>query len=310
MKKITFLIALLISATSFSQIQSTSFEEPAAIGGKYTDTEDPSTAHPLADNTDEPVINFTTTGGEIGYSASYFPYDTPNVGLSDGDFIGVTAFAPSGSDPYPDGNQGYQISDVDGNYVLEFDTIDSVSSSPYISIDYFIADTGYEGDGTINETGHDRIRIYVKDLTNNTEHDILNSTGTDINDLGIQGQWITGVATGLNGDGATFQLVIEIRCNSSSEIFYFDNMIFNGTLETNDISLNTFSIYPNPANNYLTITSQINGIKNIAIYDILGKQVLNTIASERIDISSLANGVYIVKITQNEFSVTKKLVVR
>lgn len=312
MKKITFLAAILISAISFAQVASTSFEEPEAIGGKYFDLDDPTTAHPLADNADEPVVNYTSTGDEMGFSASYAPYDEPGEGLVDGDFVGVTTFTPTGSDPYPDGEKGYQISDVDGNYILEFDEIVSTSTSPSFSLNYFIADTGYEGDGTENSSGSDRIRIYVKDLTNDTEHDILNSTGTNINDLGLQGAWQSGATTDLIGGGSTFQLVIEVRCNSSNEAFFFDNVQFEGTLGTENNTQETFSVFPNPASNgYVNVTSSTSGDKNISVYDVLGKQVINTtISTDSLNVSELTTGVYIMKITQNGISSTKKLVIR
>ena len=313
MKKITFLAALLISAASFAQIAKTSFEVPDAVGGKYTDLDDPTTAHALADNAAEPVVNFTASGGEMGFNASYSPYDTPGVGLTDGDFVGVTTFAPSGSDPYPDGDQGYQISDVDGNYTLAFDPIVTTSTGPSMSIQYFIAETGYEGDGTINEAGDDRIRIYVKKIEDNTEYDILNSTGSSINDMGIEGQWITGNVElpGWVSGTLTYQLIIEVRCNSSNEAFFFDNLGFDGLLGLGDNNENAFSIYPNPANNFVNITSQFSGNKNVAVYDVLGKQVINTtISSDRLDISNLTSGIYMLNITQNGVSSTKKLVVR
>jgi len=312
MKKITFLAAILISTALFAQYETTSFEEPEAVGGKYTDTGDPVVAHDLIDNAGEPFVNFTSTGGELGFSASYAPYDEPGVGLTDGDFVGVTTFTPTGDNPYPDGVQGYQISDVDGNYILEFDEIISHSTGPSFSLNYFIADEGYEGDGTENSSGSDRIRIYVKDLTNDTEFDILNSTGTNINDLGLQGTWQTGSVAVPPFDGTpfTFQLVIEVRCNASAEAFFFDNVIFDGLLGLGDNNQNLFSVYPNPANNYVNISSQEAGEKNVAIYNVIGKLVINTITSERVDISTLTSGVYIVKISQNGVSSTKKLVVR
>jgi hypothetical protein len=310
MKKITFLAAILISAASFAQIAKTSFEEPDAIGGKYFDLDDPISAHTLADNAGEPWVNFPATGSEMGFNASYAPYDSPGDGLSDGDFVGVTSFTPTGNDPYPDGNNGYQISDVDGNYILEFDTVNLTgASSPTLSLNYYIADTGYEGNGTANEQGDDRIRIYVKDLTNANEIDILNSTGTNINDMGIQGSWLTG-----NVDlttNTTVQLVIEVRCNSSNEAFFFDNINVNGILGLGDNNQDTFSVYPNPANGYVNITSQTSGDKNVTVYNVLGKQVINTtINTDRLDISNLNSGIYIVKISQNGVSSTKKLVVR
>ena len=81
------------------------------------------------------------------------------------------------------------LSDVDGNFILEFDPV--IATSPTISIDYYVSETGYEGDGTSNTSGSDRLRIYLKDLGNNMEYDLLNTTGNDINDLGIEGSWTT-----------------------------------------------------------------------------------------------------------------------
>jgi|TARA_R110002020_G_scaffold305613_3_gene521477 hypothetical protein len=311
MKKITLLAALFVGAVSFAQVAGTSFEEPALFAGQYTDTGDPNTAHDLINNTDEPLVDYTSTGGELGFNASYAPYDTPDVGLTDGDFVGVTDFAPTGSDPYTDGDQGYQISDVDGNYTLTFDAVDLTGvSTPAISLDYFISETGYEGDGTLNESGSDRLRIYVRDLTNSTEIDILNTEGNDINDLSIEGSWITGTAALTSNTNV--QLVIEARTNASAEAFFFDNIIFSGTLGTNTQSDSQFAVYPNPASKgYVNITSKVAGAKNVSIFDVLGKQVFKTtLIGDRLDISKLNSGVYIVKIEQGKTSTTKKLVVK
>ena len=81
-----------------------------------------------------------------------------------------------------------------------------------VFIDYFIAETWYEGDGTVNESSNDRIRIYVIDETNSTEIDILNTEGTDINDLSIEGAWITESIS--VPDNITAKLVVEVRTNS------------------------------------------------------------------------------------------------
>jgi len=311
MKKITLLAALFIGAVSFAQVAGTSFEEPALFPGQYTDTGDPNTAHDLVNNTDEPLVDYTNTGAELGFDASYAPYDTPGEGLTDGDFVGVTDFAPTPSDPYTDGTQGYQISDVDGNYTLTFDAVDLTGvANPAISLDYFISETGYEGDGTSNESGSDRLRIYLRDLTNSTEIDILNTEGNDINDLGIEGAWITGNA--VLTSNTNVQLVIEARTNASAEAFFFDNIIFSGTLGTNTQSETQFAVYPNPASKgYVNIISKVAGAKNVSIFDVLGKQVVKTtLIGDRLDISKLNSGVYIVKIEQGKTSTTKKLVVR
>lgn len=310
MKKITFLLAFLVAVNSFAQIASTSFEEPAVFTIQYVDTGDPNVAHDLVDNTDEPFVNWTSSGGEMGFSARYVPYDTPDVGLTDGDFVGVTDFVTTVG-AYTDGLQGYQISDADGNFILEFDTVDLTGvATPSVSLDYWITETGYEGDGTLNESGSDRLRIYVKDLTNSTEIDILDTTGSDINDLGIEGSWITGGANLL--PDTNVQLVIEARMNAGAEAFFFDNVVFSGTpLGINDQNKTQFAIYPNPAQGFINIASPVSGEKKVVIYDVLGKQVMNTsVNSERLNINKLTSGVYIVQITQGTVSETKKLVVR
>ncbi len=308
MKKATFLVMLFISAISIAQDESTSFEEPEAIGGDYMDTGDPAVAHDLINNDGEPFVNFTSTGGEIGFTASYVPYDTPGVGLTDGDSVGVTTSTPPGDNPYPDGDKGYKISDVDGNFILEFDEVEFIEWPGHIFLNYFIADEGFEGDGTINESGSDRIRIYVKDLTNSIELDILNSTGSDINDLGIQGIWQWGEIE--LDSNAIYQLVIEVRCNSANEAFFFDNIHFEGILGLDENNNKFFSVFPNPANGFVNISSHSSGNKHIAIYNILGKLTIETITTERVDISNLTSGVYIMKISQNGVSSTKKLVVK
>jgi len=311
MKIITFLVMLLISVNSFAQNESTSFEEPEAIDGNYIDTGDATMSHDLIDNVGEPFVNYTATGEELGFSAFYVPYDNPGIGLTDGDSVGVTSFAPGSDHPFPDGLHGYKISDVDGNFILEFDEFELTGMDAEIFINYFIADTGFEGDGTENTSGSDRVRIYLKNLTDNTEQDILNSTGKNINDLGLQGTWQEGNVS-LSDIGSFYQLIIEVRCNASTETFFFDNIQFVGILGLGNNSQETFSIYPNPASNgYVHITSFFSGVKTVSVYDILGKKVMTaSIPSSILNISELKSGVYTLKIIQNEISSTKKLVIK
>jgi len=314
MKKVTLIAMLLVCAIAMAQIETVRFEEPEVFSGDYTDTGNPNESHDLVNNSNQPLLNFSSTGGDLGFNARYEPYDTPGDGLTDGDDVGVTDNSPSGNNPFPDGTQGYQISDVDGNFILEFDPILSTSTAPNMTIDYFIAETGFEGDGTVNESGSDRLRIYVRHLEENTEYDILDTTGNDINDLGIEGVWNTGFVElpPFVSTPHTFQMVIEVRCNSGAEAFYFDMLQFNGQLAVVDFDTKPFSIFPNPASEgYINILSEKYGLKNIRIYNLLGQQLINTtLTNEHLAISSLSSGLYIVKISQGESSATKKLVVK
>ena len=303
--------AILMSCALYAQ-EFTSFEEPELFTGLYTDTGDPNVAHDLLNNQDEPLVNFESNGSEMGFMARYVPYDSPGDGLTDGDDVGVTDSPPSGDHPFPNGSQGYQVSDVDGNFILEFDPIISYSTGPHLEIDYFIAETGYEGDGTVNESGSDRLRIYVRHLEENEEYDILDTTGSNINDLGIEGQWINGSVSlpAFVDVPLTFQLVIEARCNSSSEIFYFDNVEFYGYLGLESHNEDIFSIVPNPAKgNHIKILSNLSAEKEITVYDVLGKEITYSIIDTTLDVSGLKNGIYLVQIKQNDRIETKKLVI-
>jgi len=76
----------------------------------------------------------------------------------------------------------------------------------------------------------------------------------------------------------------------------------------NDI--NGLTIYPNPVSgNILNITSNSNGVKAVAIFDVLGKQVINTTTvNNTVDVANLNTGIYMVKITEEGKTATRKLV--
>ncbi|MFV8368522.1 T9SS type A sorting domain-containing protein [Flavobacterium sp. LB2R40] len=72
------------------------------------------------------------------------------------------------------------------------------------------------------------------------------------------------------------------------------------------------SLYPNPVNNGKVYISTKNDLdKEIIIFDVLGKKVLQTMLSSReLNVSNLTSGVYIIKINEKEASATRKLIIR
>ncbi|KGO90473.1 M43 family zinc metalloprotease [Flavobacterium suncheonense] len=89
------------------------------------------------------------------------------------------------------------------------------------------------------------------------------------------------------------------------------NFIKSTSRSTQDNEINGLNVYPNPANSFLYITTAANGVKNITIYDVVGKEVLNTTtANETINVSSLNAGIYMVKITEEGKTATRKLVIQ
>jgi hypothetical protein len=71
-------------------------------------------------------------------------------------------------------------------------------------------------------------------------------------------------------------------------------------------------VYPNPiTNGKLFIETSANAEKAVVIFDVLGKQVLSaTTFSNEVNVSKLNAGVYVVKITENGSSSSRKLVIR
>ena len=85
----------------------------------------------------------------------------------------------------------------------------------------------------------------------------------------------------------------------------------NTSLDNNQI-IEGLTIYPNPVSNgKLYISTRLNQTKEINIYDVLGKKIISeTLIGQELNISKLPPGVYIIKIRENKFSATRKLVVR
>lgn len=73
-------------------------------------------------------------------------------------------------------------------------------------------------------------------------------------------------------------------------------------------------VYPNPTNNVVNVELSFeNSGVNVSLVDVSGRTVYSVdtnAAVETIDVSNLNNGVYFVKVTNNENSITKKVVVQ
>jgi hypothetical protein len=77
------------------------------------------------------------------------------------------------------------------------------------------------------------------------------------------------------------------------------------SLSTTDFS-NSIIMYPNPVKNTLTIDGLV--VKDVVIYSVLGKVVLKTSNQNTIDVSSLSQGVYFIKVSDGINASTKKFI--
>lgn len=87
-------------------------------------------------------------------------------------------------------------------------------------------------------------------------------------------------------------------------------IVQNTTAGLEDFAANAVKMYPNPAKGFVNFSSASNEALDVAVYDMLGKEVLRANAVQsQLNISSLNPGMYFVNMTQGTNVSTKKLLV-
>ncbi|MGJ8548119.1 T9SS type A sorting domain-containing protein [Winogradskyella wichelsiae] len=139
------------------------------------------------------------------------------------------------------------------------------------------------------------------DLTDGTDVTLARTAFSDEDLIGANIPTSISSVTGLGGD---FNGTYQIFPRYASDIAE--------ALSINEFNVNTFSLYPNPTNTgSVTISSTNSEAMSVQVFDILGKQVKNeTLTNNTLNVANLKSGVYIVKITQNNATTTKKLVIK
>ncbi len=138
-------------------IAGTSFEHEALAEDVYSNaatvaTADPAVPVPLP-NSETPLVITNSTAasdaaGDLGFSAAWF--NTRNLnGVTEGDRLGVRQETFL-TQPYPDGDRGYTISDGEGLIVLTFDPVDvSGYADVTVSVTAFLFTTDYEPEDSL-----------------------------------------------------------------------------------------------------------------------------------------------------------------
>ena len=208
----------------------------------------------------------------------------------------TTAFSPS---------QTFTVSDADyKTYDFDLSTWDSGYQFP--ELNFAVKDTWAAAPTTY--AINDIVVVsntYYKSLTGN-------NTAVDAAALKLDTtNWVIVNAAGAVADAtpATNGAVIGGALDMTNSI-YIDSIIFDTTapvLGTNDFKQgsNTISLYPNPAQEVLNISSS-NSITNIEVYDLLGKKVATNNNTKNVNVAALGKGFYIVKVVHENGSVVAK----
>ncbi|MCG2611581.1 T9SS type A sorting domain-containing protein [Flavobacterium sp. SM15] len=110
-------------------------------------------------------------------------------------------------------------------------------------------------------------------------------------------------------------IYIGIHCISEDQFgFMFDDFkVTRDALSTSDFVSSKLAVYPNPANNVVSISNQSNvQINKVSVTDVNGRVVktmnFDSVADARVNVSDLNTGVYFLNIDTNEGTATKKIV--
>lgn len=190
------------------------------------------------------------------------------------------------------------------------------SYSQTISFKVDLNDTGYPAEGAdiriggnANGTGwtsskvlltdDDNDGIWVGNYENVPVGEFLFRVFQGTGDFGTwAGSWITDVTRkGCVSSEANYSY--QVASDTNVTISFVLNECYSvtqGTLSYQSLDLVDFSVYPNPADDFVKITT-VSGVSSVAIYDLLGSKILETITYDEnngLNVSSLAPGVYVV----------------
>jgi hypothetical protein len=112
---------------------------------------------------------------------------------------------------------------------------------------------------------------------------------------------------------ATHYLGLHATSEAASGWLIVYDIIVTAVLSTNDVLSSQFSVFPNPSTNVINIANAENILVNgIEIVDINGRTVksvkFDNVSEAQINISDLASGMYLVNISSDKGTTTKKIV--
>lgn len=287
MKKLYFLSLILLSSMSFAQPVLTAIVDGPCTGGL-------------------PKVCEIFAKGTVDFTQFSFQNQT-NANTTWGTGANLLDLTPLGTRT----NEFVYIVLTNGSLSIATTEFPSITTSNSIE------------SGVMNLNGDDRVRII-----NTSTSAVIDQFGvSDVDGTGSAWEWLDTYAKRNNGtgpDGAfvqanwTFAPVDDLDgdgvcVNAANPTLQTIVNLGNYTLSTKTFdAIAGLSMYPNPVTgNVLNISSTANLDMNVTIFDIVGKQVINTkVTNNTVNVSSLNAGVYIVKVTEDGKTATRKLVVR
>lgn len=299
-----------------------------ALVANYTDSNTnivTTNAYSSVISSDANVIVIELTGTNVNSSSSSgVSTKTPDIGY-DGNFTdasGTYMLVAATENPknvdIDSDNDG--IIDATGDHTTKWTLHDSVS---ILDLDDPVAgtETGEYGYGQIayprNYTGNESDFKITTSATiipqgdSNIIYCLRQGTSTGFTDA----DWAASGSNGASAPNWKFSGTASKVSPDAFKNYIMDNSIYgelNPTVASLSTESNTFekvNVYPNPAHNAIFINAT-SKISEIEIFNSLGATVYKNskFTGNRIDISNLAKGIYLLKITNGNATTTKKIV--
>lgn len=150
-----------------------------------------------------------------------------------------------------------------------------------------------------------RVGMAFDKTTGNCYWKILNNTRV-----------VSGAATGIDPAGFYMQVYSGGTGNNMASFNMFDNIVISAVNAVNLLSVKEtkaendkeFKLYPNPANDYITLESE-DKIIAVYAYDYTGKRIeLKLETNNKVNVSSLVTGNYLLGIKTDKEFLTQKLI--
>lgn len=254
------------------------------------------------DNTDYTLaVNPTTGNGSFGIiggvtenlTSNAMPVGNPSTGKA----YSITSFPAQGLDS---GTAGYQFSVSSIGYenlTLSFDPRSSNTGSKWMQYEMSTDGTTWTVLGNNNGV---------------VANDFLNPVSLNL------------PTTADNQATLTFKIVSIFEPNTQAYTplgtsygtggaWRIDNLTVNGEViktSTKENNIQGLSVFPNPADEVLNITSNSTLEKNVQLFDLTGKKVLNVTTISTVNVADLKAGIYVAKITEGGKTATRKVIIK
>lgn len=252
-----------------------------------------------------------------GTSGQYWEKGVPTGTLLNAANSGTQVYGTNLAGDHENGIKSYLISNC-----YDLTTVSSPELSFYMAYNLerdwdivyveYSTDSGMSWDvlGTANDPNW-----YTSSTTSGENGTCFNCPGAQWTGTNTQMQEYTYSLTNFTNESSVmFRIVFHSDAAVVEEGAIVDDFVVRGTLSTEEFGSNTFNVYPNPSSSVFNINMKQANTFNYEVYNISGQLIMKnkninpTGYSYALDMSAYTSGVYFLKLTSNNATITKKLI--